>query len=54
MRRLGSLAVVVLVVLGLIWLVRSCQRGKSPIDSAVDTVEQAADDVGDAVHDAVR
>ena len=54
MRWLGSLVIVVLAVIGLIWLVHSCQRGKSPIDSAVDTVEQAADDVGDAVHDAVR
>jgi len=49
MRWLGSLVVLVLAVLGLIWLVHSCQEGKSPIDSAVDSVEQAADDIGDAV-----
>lgn len=49
MRWLASLVVLVLAAAGLIWLVHSCQQGESPIDSAVDTVEQAADDIGDAV-----
>ena len=49
MRWFGSLVVVVLAVLGVIWLVRSCERGDSPIDAAVESVEDAADDVRDAV-----
>jgi hypothetical protein len=48
MRWIASTVFVVLAVLGLIWVVRSCQQGKTPINAAVDTVEQAADDVGDA------
>ena len=54
MRWLVSLVVVVLVVLGVIWLVRSYQHRQSPMHEAVETVERAADDVRDEVRDAVR
>jgi hypothetical protein len=53
MRSLTRVAVIVLAVLGLIWLVRTCQResGGSPLDTVTDTAEEAVDEVGDAVRD---
>ncbi len=54
MRRLINIVVLILAVLGLIWLVKTCRanNGGSPADTVVDTVEDAGDAVGDAVRDA--
>jgi len=49
MRWFAITVFVILAVLGLIWLVNSCQEGKSPVNEAVDSVEEAVDDVRDAV-----
>lgn len=53
MRTMVKVVVVVLAVLGLIWLVRTCrqQNGDSPLDAAADTAEEAVDEMGDAVRD---
>jgi hypothetical protein len=53
MRRIARVAVVILAVLGLVWVIRTCQRsnGDSPLDSMADTGEEAVDEMGDAVRD---